>query len=91
MEVVHTTADNNRLLVLHGHIFDDVVRTPPWIEALGSNLYDGSRYMNTGGWVAHCTALIENEAGKMQLIDWVEFHKRQLELDISPLKTPQTA
>lgn len=37
---VHLSAGGKRLLVLHGDIFDDVVRNIRWLEALGSNLYD---------------------------------------------------
>ena len=40
LQDVHVSADGKRLLVLHGDIFDDVVRNIRWLEALGSNLYD---------------------------------------------------
>lgn len=158
----HITADGQRLLVLHGDIFDEIVRTYHWLEAVGSGLYDfvlrlnriynatrkrlgypywslaafikyrfkeavshirnfeeaaarhaaaksfdgiicghihapndtlieGVHYFNTGDWVEHCTALTEDETGKMALIDWAAYRKQQLELDISPLKARKAA
>jgi UDP-2,3-diacylglucosamine pyrophosphatase LpxH len=39
-EYVHTTARQQRLLVLHGDEFDGAVTFPRWLHALGSNLYD---------------------------------------------------
>ena len=39
-EVVHTTADGRRLLVLHGDKFDRVVQNGRWLAMLGSRLYD---------------------------------------------------
>lgn len=37
---IHTTARGERLLILHGDIFDDLVRNIRWLESLGNNLYD---------------------------------------------------
>jgi UDP-2,3-diacylglucosamine pyrophosphatase LpxH len=39
-EVVHTTADGRRFLVLHGDEFDQVVQRQRWLAVLGSRLYD---------------------------------------------------
>lgn len=39
-EVVHTTVDGRRLLVLHGDKFDQVVQKSPWLAMLGASLYD---------------------------------------------------
>ena len=39
-EFVHTAADGQRILVLHGDEFDSVVKCSPWLAKLGSNLYD---------------------------------------------------
>lgn len=36
----HMTAAGKRLLVLHGDIFDDLVRNIRWLESLGDSLYD---------------------------------------------------
>ncbi|MCK7578908.1 MAG: UDP-2,3-diacylglucosamine diphosphatase [Chromatiales bacterium] len=39
-EVVHTTADGRRFLVLHGDKFDGVVQHSLWLARLGSHAYD---------------------------------------------------
>lgn len=39
-EVVHTTVDGRRLLVLHGDKFDQVVQHGRWLAMLGATLYD---------------------------------------------------
>ncbi|MBK5970385.1 MULTISPECIES: UDP-2,3-diacylglucosamine diphosphatase [Thiorhodovibrio] len=39
-EVVHTTVDGRRLLVLHGDKFDHVVQKGPWLAHIGATLYD---------------------------------------------------
>jgi len=39
-EVIHTTADGRRFLVLHGDRFDQVVQHQRWLAVLGSRLYD---------------------------------------------------
>lgn len=39
-EVIHTTADGQRLLVLHGDRFDSVVQCGPWLAKLGAHAYD---------------------------------------------------
>jgi len=38
-EIVHTTADGRRFLVLHGDKFDQVVQCQPWLAVLGARLY----------------------------------------------------
>lgn len=38
-DCVHTTADRKRILVLHGHQIDGMVQCKPWLEKLGSALY----------------------------------------------------
>lgn len=141
LEDVHTTAAGERLLILHGDIFDDLVRNMRWVESLGNNLYEltmivsryynrvrrilgfpywsfaafikykfkeavrhienfeevaarhagikgydgivcghihhpnqrtlhGCRYLNTGDWVEHCSALTEDHTGRLTLIEW---------------------
>ena len=30
------------------------------------------QYLNTGDWVEHCTALVEDETGQLFLINWLE-------------------
>ena len=38
-ELVHTTAQGKRLLVLHGDRFDGVIACAPWLAHVGDNLY----------------------------------------------------
>lgn len=45
-EVVHTTADGRRLLVLHGDEFDGVVKYNKWLALLGSHAYDAALALN---------------------------------------------
>ncbi|MCB1692650.1 MAG: UDP-2,3-diacylglucosamine diphosphatase [Pseudomonadales bacterium] len=156
MQDIHTTAAGQRLLVLHGDVYDDAVRNMRWLEMLGGSLYelimivsriynrmrkrlgypywsfaafiktrfkeavryierfeataardaaergydgivcghihspsrrviDGTLYLNTGDWVEHCTALIEDERGGLVLIDWA---RRVREPDPRPAAVP---
>jgi UDP-2,3-diacylglucosamine pyrophosphatase LpxH len=39
-ELVHTTAQGQRLLVLHGDRFDAIVQSGPWLAKLGAHAYD---------------------------------------------------
>ncbi|WP_347099716.1 UDP-2,3-diacylglucosamine diphosphatase [Sagittula stellata] len=39
------------------------------------------RYINTGDWVESCTAVIENAAGEMRLVDWEARKNRQFVLE----------
>ncbi len=39
-EIIHTAADGNRYLVLHGDAFDCVVQNSAWLANIGSRLYD---------------------------------------------------
>ena len=45
-EVVHTTADGRRFLVLHGDKFDGVVQHSLWLAKLGSRAYDNLLALN---------------------------------------------
>jgi UDP-2,3-diacylglucosamine pyrophosphatase LpxH len=38
-DVVHTTADGRRMLVIHGDLFDGVIRHAKWLAHLGDRLY----------------------------------------------------
>ena len=50
-EIIHTTADGRRLLVLHGDVFDAVVKHARWLAMLGDHAYTAvlglNRYFNT--------------------------------------------
>ena len=140
---VHVAADGKRYLVIHGDVFDMVVRHAKWLAFLGDWAYeialavstrinwvrrklgftywslsawakrtvknavnyigsfeetlaaeaerqgvdgvicghihsaamrdfDGFTYINTGDWVESCTALVEHEDGRMEIIHWSE-------------------
>jgi UDP-2,3-diacylglucosamine pyrophosphatase LpxH len=45
-EAVHITADGRRLLVIHGDIFDTIVKHAKWLAALGDNAYTAALYIN---------------------------------------------
>ncbi|SDX07568.1 UDP-2,3-diacylglucosamine diphosphatase [Thiocapsa roseopersicina] len=45
-EVIHTTADGRRFLVMHGDAFDAVVQNGKWLAMIGSRAYDGLLMLN---------------------------------------------
>ncbi len=51
MEAVHVTADNKRLLVIHGDHFDGIVRYAKWLAVLGDHAYTFALALNT--WFNH--------------------------------------
>lgn len=142
-EAVHTTADGEQLLILHGDVFDELIRNMDWLEAFADNMYcfimflnriynrvrkvfgysywsfatyikvqfkearkyiekfeqtalkeashrgfdgvvcghihrpnlfqqDGLTYFNTGDWVEHCSALVEEQDGEIRLLHWLK-------------------
>jgi UDP-2,3-diacylglucosamine pyrophosphatase LpxH len=142
-EVIHTTAAGKALLVLHGDIFDELIRNMDWLENFADNMYtfimflnrlynrsrrlfgynywsfatfikvqfkearkyiqkfeqtaiqeaqsrqvdgvvcghihvpnlieqDEITYFNTGDWVEHCSALVEDQQGEMRLLYWLK-------------------
>jgi UDP-2,3-diacylglucosamine pyrophosphatase LpxH len=48
MEAVHVTADNKRMLVIHGDHFDGIVRYAKWLAVLGDKAYGMALALNTG-------------------------------------------
>ena len=48
--------------VICGHIHTATIRD-----------FDGFTYINTGDWVESCTAIVEHEDGRMELIQWQHF------------------
>lgn len=143
-EIIHTTADQRKLLILHGDQFDSVVKCSPMLAKIGGRLYDlllranrtvnlvrrkmgfsywslaaflkhkvknavqyisnfeeavaheAARqgvdgvvcghihraeitrlhdidYYNCGDWVESCTALVERQDGRMEIINWAEY------------------
>jgi UDP-2,3-diacylglucosamine pyrophosphatase LpxH len=45
-EVVHTTADGRRLLVVHGDLFDGVIQHARWLAFVGDRLYMLALHLN---------------------------------------------
>ncbi|MDR3410510.1 MAG: UDP-2,3-diacylglucosamine diphosphatase [Formivibrio sp.] len=45
-ELIHTTADGRKLLVLHGDRFDGVVQCAKWLAIVGDRLYDFTLTLN---------------------------------------------
>ena len=141
--IIHEAADGRRYLVVHGDVFDMVVKHAKWLALLGDTAYDlailinryfnairrrlgfrywslsqwakhkvknavnyigafehtlaaeaqrhnvdgvicghihhavihndyGIRYMNCGDWVESCTALVEHEDGRFEIINWAD-------------------
>jgi UDP-2,3-diacylglucosamine pyrophosphatase LpxH len=45
-EVIHVTADGRRLLVIHGDVFDAVVKHARWLALLGDGAYTAAIWLN---------------------------------------------
>lgn len=45
-EAIHITADNKKLLILHGDKFDAIIRVAPWLAHLGDYAYDFALWIN---------------------------------------------
>jgi UDP-2,3-diacylglucosamine pyrophosphatase LpxH len=144
-DAIHTTADGQRLLVLHGDEFDGVVKYAPWLAVPGDwayrtmlwvnhwfNMYrrrfgypywslsawlkhevknavqfigefekvvaeeakrrgvdgvvcghihrpeirdiNGLLYCNDGDWVENCSALVEHQDGRLEIVHWTYLH-----------------
>jgi UDP-2,3-diacylglucosamine pyrophosphatase LpxH len=46
-DAIHVGADGRRYLVIHGDLFDVVIRHAPWLARLGNNAYDLAIWLNT--------------------------------------------
>jgi UDP-2,3-diacylglucosamine pyrophosphatase LpxH len=46
-DAVHVTADGKRYLVIHGDLFDIVIRHARWLALLGDKAYDAAIWLNT--------------------------------------------
>jgi UDP-2,3-diacylglucosamine pyrophosphatase LpxH len=51
-DAVHVTADGRKLLVIHGDLFDGVIRHAKWLAYLGDSLYNSVLKLNH--WFNHC-------------------------------------
>ncbi|GGF01377.1 UDP-2,3-diacylglucosamine diphosphatase [Pseudoalteromonas gelatinilytica] len=65
--------------IICGHIHHPTVK-----------VVDGILYCNDGDWIENCTALVENSAGRIELLHWSETQKVIHSADISTL-TPKPA
>lgn len=65
--------------IICGHIHHPAVK-----------VVDGILYCNDGDWIENCTALVENNSGRIELLHWSETKKVIHSADISKL-TPKTA
>lgn len=72
-EVVHRTADGRRLLVTHGDLFDGVVCGH--IHKAEIRMVDGMLYCNDGDWVESLTALVEDHAGQLRIVEWKDIRR----------------
>ncbi len=54
-EVIHETADGRKLLVLHGDVFDGMIRHARWISVIGARAYHALLFLNR--WVNRCRRL----------------------------------
>jgi len=161
-DLIHSTADGRRYLVMHGDEFDVVVRYAKWLAFLGDRSYEfalwcnhplnwlrrrlgfgywslsaylklrvksavnfigefetalaeearrrdvdgvicghihhaadrlieGVRYLNCGDWVESCTALAEDDRGRIRLIRWHDVMKAREKVPALPGIAPEPA
>lgn len=50
-------------------------------------MFDRVRYLNTGDWVEHCTALTESVSGELTVIDWLSLRQELLTASPVPVRT----
>ncbi len=75
-EAIHRTADNKHYLLIHGDVFDPIVRSYPWLGILGTRAYAGLARLSV-----QLDRLFQNERVKTQ------FRKRGLTSDWSLAQT----
>jgi UDP-2,3-diacylglucosamine pyrophosphatase LpxH len=46
-DAIHVAADGKRYLIIHGDLFDVIIRHARWLALLGSNAYDLAIFINT--------------------------------------------
>ncbi|MBK1723867.1 UDP-2,3-diacylglucosamine diphosphatase [Thiocystis violacea] len=94
-EIVHTTADGRRFLVLHGDKFDGVVQHSLWLAKLGSRAYDhllalnaslswlrslfGLRYWSLAGYLKHKVKNAVSYIGSYEHAVATEAERRELD------------
>jgi UDP-2,3-diacylglucosamine pyrophosphatase LpxH len=63
-QFIHETLDGERLLVIHGDVFDHLTKH----AALKQGCAGVVNY-NCGDWIEHSTALVDHVDGRMELVD----------------------
>jgi UDP-2,3-diacylglucosamine pyrophosphatase LpxH len=51
----------------------------------------GKTYCNCGDWVESCTALVEDQAGQLSIIHWLEESHNLLDINLEPHSNPVQA
>ncbi len=52
---------------------------------------DGVRYINTGDWVEHCSAVVETLQGDLHLLNWAEESVHWIDRNAAPVTPPEPA
>ncbi|WP_136799143.1 UDP-2,3-diacylglucosamine diphosphatase [Desulfosediminicola ganghwensis] len=94
-EIVHTSVDGKRYLVLHGDKFDCVVQNSEWLANIGSTLYDsllilnrwvntyrsfrGKDYFSISAWLKHKCKKAVNYIGDFEQVLISEIKKNQVD------------
>jgi len=53
------------------------------IHAAAIKHIDGVRYVNCGDWVDSCTAIVEHQDGRLELIEWGKTHRPQVPVPVA--------
>ena len=94
-EIIHTSADGRKYLVLHGDKFDCVVQSRKWLANLGSVLYDwllvlnrwvsyyrscrGKEYFSLSAWLKHKCKKAVNYIGDFEEVLIREIRQNQVD------------
>jgi UDP-2,3-diacylglucosamine pyrophosphatase LpxH len=94
-EVVHTTADGKRFLVLHGDRFDNIMQNGPWLAKLGARAYDqllalnglvsrvrrlfGLKYWSLAGYLKHRVKNAVSYIGRFEQAVALEARRREVD------------
>lgn len=81
-QVIHTTVNGGRYLVIHGDKFDPVIQNNPWLASIGSSAYAmllvlnrwlnlgrkavGKDYHSISAWMKHQVKIVVNYMGKFE-------------------------
>jgi len=70
--VAHSARQRGLDGVICGHIHAATIRD-----------IDGIRYVNCGDWVDSCTAIVEHQDGRLELIEWGKTHHPQIPMPVA--------